>query len=750
MSSPRTLRAFLLWTLAAAAWPAAAVPMLALGAAHSCAVDSRGAAWCWGANLVGQLGNVSAIRRNIAVGVSGLDSGVAQIAATDSSTCALVNGGVRCWGSNRFGELGDGTGADRPLPGLVPGAASGIVDIAAGGHYVCALSTAGGVRCWGQDAVVNLAPRAIAGLASGVTRIATGSQHACARVASGVKCWGNNERGQLGNGQAVTSNAPVDVAGIGSNVLALAAGRAHSCVLLDNGRAKCWGANEAGQLGNGTTSPSAIPMDVVGLGRAIGIAAFVDTTCALTATGGIWCWGQVSAGRPGVPWLVPSLSNSVVGIAASNTHACVMVAGGGVRCFGNNLAGQLGDGTNVTVRRTPETVVAGDAATFLDLTPEDPLPRALLSPFVALANGSGSNVTAQVHVPAQPQATTNIYVFALAPAPLVLGAAKREKDDSVACVLAQLNASGQLTAVSTSSLQAYATGVATGQSQAVTVLNGVPTATIAGTQFYVGLGSSPGTMLTSGSTRSVTSVSGGNDCTPQTPETGWWWSTAAGGRGYSIEVAGNHIFFASYLYDVSGRATWQVASGSTSVDGSLFVGKLEGYSGGQTLTGAFRPTTFSGYVGDITIAFSDATHGTLLLPGETLAIERFNIVPNGLSLVAGANQPEAGWWWNPAESGRGFFLEWQGNQLFMAGYMYDDAGNPLWYLSGDGTPSANLLSFANVWQQYGNGQSMGGPYKPPVAVNTSVGPVTIQFSSDEAGLMTLPGGKTTTIQRFRF
>ena len=746
----RTLRASLLGIAAALAGPAAAVPMLSLGMAHSCAADSRGAAWCWGANLSGQLGNTTAARRNIAVGVTGLDSGVAQVAASDSSTCALVNGGVRCWGSNRFGELGDGTGNDRPLPAVVPGLASGVVDIAAGGHYVCALINGGSVRCWGNDAVVNLAPRSIAGLAGGVTRIATGSQHGCARLPSGVKCWGNNDRGQLGNGQTITSNVPVDVTGIGSNVSALAAGRAHSCVVLDTGRVKCWGANDAGQLGNATTASSATPVDVVGLARAVAVAAFYDTTCALTATGAVLCWGQVSAGRRGVPWPVPSLSNSVIAIAASNTHACVMLSGGGVRCFGNNVAGQLGDGTAVIERRTPETVVAADGASFLDLTPEDPLNRGLLAPFVALASGSGGNVTAQVQIPPQGGSTTNVYVFALAPASRVIGAAKQEKDDSVACVLAQLNASGQLTAVSTSSLQAYATGVLTGQSQAVTVLNGVPTANIGGAQFYVGLGSSPATMLTGGSTRSVTSASGDTACTPQAPETGWWWATSAGGRGYSIEVAGNHIFFASYLYDVSGRATWHVASGSTSVDGSLFVGKLESYSGGQTLAAPYRPATFSGYAGDITIAFSDASHGTLVLPGETLALERFNIVPNGLNLVAPDSQPESGWWWNPAESGRGFFLEWQGGQLFMAGYMYDDAGNPLWYLSGDSAPHSNLQAYSNVWQQYGNGQTMGGPYKPPASVNTSVAPVTIQFSGDEAGIMTLPGGRTTAIQRFRF
>jgi hypothetical protein len=158
-----------------------------------------------------------------------------------------------------------------------------------------------------------------------------------------------------------------------------------------------------------------------------------------------------------------------------------------------------------------------------------------------------------------------------------------------------------------------------------------------------------------------------------------------------------------------------------------------------------------GVVGEpITLAFNDASHGTMIWPGGTVAIERFNIVPNGLTLVAQANQPESGWWWNPAESGRGYFLEWQGGQLFMAGYMYDDAGNPVWYLSGNSSASSNLQAYSNTWQLYGNGQTLTGAYKAPTQVNANVAPVTITFQGAENAIMTLPGGRTTAIRRFRF
>ena len=232
------------------------------------------------------------------------------------------------------------------------------------------------------------------------------------------------------------------------------------------------------------------------------------------------------------------------------------------------------------------------------------------------------------------------------------------------------------------------------------------------------------------------------------PQTGWWWNPAEGGRGYSIETSGNRLFFAAYLYDLSGRATWTIAAGNTSLEGSLYQGRLEGYAGGQSLNGMYRPPGPVDYLGDITLAFNDASHGTLIWPGGSVPIERFDILPNGLNTSPHANQPENGWWWNPSESGRGFFLEWQGSQLFMAAYMYDDTGNPLWYLSSNTT--ANLQSYSNTWWQYANGQTLTGAFKPAQQINTNVAPVTIQFQGPSTGIMTLPGNRTISLSRYRF
>jgi hypothetical protein len=264
----------------------------------------------------------------------------------------------------------------------------------------------------------------------------------------------------------------------------------------------------------------------------------------------------------------------------------------------------------------------------------------------------------------------------------------------------------------------------------------------------VGYGPNALSMVSNGINRRAFLVPGSVQCDPQPPQTGWWWNTSEGGRGYSIEASGNRLFIASYLYDAGGRATWTIAAGNSSLNGSLFQGRLEAYAGGQSLAGAYRAPGPVSYLGDVTLAFNDPSHGTLIWPGGTVAIERFNIIPNGLGTAPLAGQPESGWWWNPQEGGRGYFLEWQGDTLFMAGYMYDASGDPIWYLSSN--VSSNLQGYTNTWWQYANGQTLTGAFRPATQINSNVGPVTIQFQGSETATMTLPGNRTITIQRYRF
>ncbi len=358
--------------------------------------------------------------------------------------------------------------------------------------------------------------------------------------------------------------------------------------------------------------------------------------------------------------------------------------------------------------------------------------------------------------------TGSVYVFALAPAdlakaapagdpPLVVGktiSANGRKDTAVSCVLAQLNASGQLQAVSVSSLQAYITGVLSSQGQAVTLLNGVPTVNIAGAVFFVGYGSSASSMINGGINRSAVAIPGTRECRPQPPQTGWWWNPAEPGRGYSIEVQGGNLFVASYLYDVSGRATWHVAMGPVSLDGSLFTNQLLTFGNGVTLGGPYKPNTRLPDAGPVTLTFDDATHGTLVWPGGTVRIERYGFGTNGITTDPLTGQPESGWWWGGSgDSGRGFFVEWQGNRAFVAGYMYDEQGNATWHVAD--SPVASAQTFAGSWMQFANGQTLTGAYRTPTQVNGNVAPVTIQFQGTDTAVLTLPSGPLP-IARFRF
>ena len=195
-----------------------------------------------------------------------------------------------------------------PIPSAGPtGNATAVV---AGYRYTCAITTGGGVKCWGTNAlgqlgngttIDSITPVDVSGLTSGVTSVALGYQHACALTSlGGVQCWGSNNGGQLGNGTLTDSLAPVDVPGLTSGVTAIDAGGGWVCALTEAEGAKCWGWNAAGQLGNGTTSNTAIPVDVAGLaGGATAIAGGGRHTCALTNAGGVQCVGHNAYGALG-------------------------------------------------------------------------------------------------------------------------------------------------------------------------------------------------------------------------------------------------------------------------------------------------------------------------------------------------------------------------------------------------------------------------------------------------------------------
>jgi alpha-tubulin suppressor-like RCC1 family protein len=216
---------------------------------------------------------------------------------------------VKCWG---WTFRGDGsTTQTNPVPFTVPGL-TGIKAIASGAIFNCALTATGGVKCWGSlrmsaGSDYSFVPVDIPGLTSGVKAIAAGNSHACAlTVGGGVKCWGgHNQYGELGNGTASGRVwPPSNVAGLTSGVTAIAAGTDFTCALTTRGGVKCWGDNGDGQLGNNPALHQNLarysPVDVYGLRSGVSaIAAGFWSACAVMRSGGAKCWGNNGYGLLG-------------------------------------------------------------------------------------------------------------------------------------------------------------------------------------------------------------------------------------------------------------------------------------------------------------------------------------------------------------------------------------------------------------------------------------------------------------------
>jgi len=287
-----------------------------------------------------------------------------SIKAGYGHTCVLTSaGGVKCWARNEYGQVGYGDTALHTTPVDVSGLTSGVAAIATGWYHTCALTFGGGVKCWGHNGRGQLGdesttdhwtPVNVSGLTSGVAAIAAGAEHTCALLSlgGGVKCWGYNNYGQLGDGVTTDSSIPINVDGLASGVIAITAGSLHTCALTFGGGVKCWGSNSDGQLGLGNYVVHKTPTDVPMLSSGVrAIAAGYFHTCALTSSGEAKCWGNNNYGQVGdgvfdvsdrlAPVTVFGLTSGVTSIAGGYQHTCAVVYGG-AKCWGYNGAGQQG------------------------------------------------------------------------------------------------------------------------------------------------------------------------------------------------------------------------------------------------------------------------------------------------------------------------------------------------------------------------------------------------------------------------
>lgn len=200
-------------------------------------------------------------------------------------------------------------------------------------------------------------PVGVTGLGSGVIAVSAGGRHTCAVTSGGaVQCWGFNDDGELGNGSTIKSSVPVPVLGLGAGVVGVSSGYYHACAVTSGGAVQCWGSNTHGQLGDGTLIDRSAPVAVVGLGSGVvAVSCGFDHTCALLAGGGVECWGDNLSGMLGdgstidsaVPVGVTGLGPGVVAIGAGAGSSCALTSTGKVQCWGYNQAGMLGDSTGM-------------------------------------------------------------------------------------------------------------------------------------------------------------------------------------------------------------------------------------------------------------------------------------------------------------------------------------------------------------------------------------------------------------------
>ena len=231
-----------------------------------------------------------------------------------------------------------------------------------------------------------------------------------------------------------------------------------------------------------------------------------------------------------------------------------------------------------------------------------------------------------------------------------------------------------------------------------------------------------------------------------TPQSGWWWDPNLSGTGFFIEYggqSGSGVFMGGFFSDVSGNPTWLVSTGAMS--GSTYSGTWLHASGGQPLGGTYRSPNLA-TSGPVSMTFTDSAHGVLTRSdGSTINLQRYSF--SGLSAPE-AGTPQIGWWWGGAAlSGSGYAIEFQGSSVFIAAYVYDGNGNPVWYLATG--ELASPTTYTGTWDMYTGGPQLNSPEGTYGSHKAgSAGAVTITFSDATHGTIVM-GNVSIPITRYQ-
>ena len=356
--------------------PSFLADMIDIGAGndYSCALRSDGAAFCWGANGSGQLGDGTLNSSVVPVAVLS-PVPFDRIEVGDLHACGITAAGeAYCWGSNGLGRLGDGTSVPfSRVPVPVTGGLR-FLDLDAGLAATCGIATDGNTYCWGWRFISGPAqgtsvPVAVPNSgALGFASVTVGFIHACALDAGGNPfCWGSSTL--FGNGVTGPVVPTPTPAANGATFSRIEAGTFYTCALDAGGAASCWGDPNlvvSGEMGNGLKVGDLNPTPVLGGISFASIGTYDNnwwspTTCGITSANATWCWGSNEYGQLGAPstetcafyWAYDCSTTPVaVGgghafsrIAIGVYHTCATEVDGSVWCWGRNQMGQLGDGT---------------------------------------------------------------------------------------------------------------------------------------------------------------------------------------------------------------------------------------------------------------------------------------------------------------------------------------------------------------------------------------------------------------------
>jgi alpha-tubulin suppressor-like RCC1 family protein len=313
-----------------------------------------------------------------------------QVDAGTLHSCALTGAGKAwCWGSGASGELGNGKSSSSLRPVAVGGGLT-FIEIRGGTSFSCGLASDDKASCWGSNqfgqlgdgtsALFHNTPVRVAG-SRRFRQIHPGLNHTCAITFDDVAfCWGQNDTGELGDGTTADRNVPVQVHG-GIRLKQVRAGGGQSCGLTGAGKAYCWGLNNVGQLGDGTTMRRLTPVAVAGSHVFTKLTVGDASACALAQDQRGWCWGhnalgQLADGSTATRRVRPVLiadNRQFTGIAEGGDHGCGILTSGATYCWGRTYSGAVGDGSPLrtsTVIRVPVPVVNGAGFKVINSGPQ--------------------------------------------------------------------------------------------------------------------------------------------------------------------------------------------------------------------------------------------------------------------------------------------------------------------------------------------------------------------------------------------